>query len=353
MITDFAASVGVYAANKDLLMNALQMPKGAQTNLIASKANQLADAIEKVPGIGKRMKFTRGVLKAGATSADNVLKGRILPIAAVEAGSVVAGATAGAAAVPVYDFFERNFGKDIAVAINSDLANIPEQEVQSNTLTAGIEYFKNSMLWGGGAAAMMPLLKLAGKSFYSALGAKGEKGLELSEYAAKNDLPLPFIAGIDKSKGLGPLATLAQTFFKTIGLYPGIAKVGDQALREAEEQAGKYGLFKSIEGLAPLTKTAQVAAGSYDLFRQRFSKNMSIVGSIYENLYKVADDLGNPNAIKLSRTREASKDFLTEIRSFYAPGTMELLAGSRTSAQKAIEKLSLEGDPLIRIYDFI
>ena len=353
MIADFAASVGTYAANKDLLMNALQMPKGAQTNLIASKANQLADAIEKVPGIGKKMKFTRGVLKAGATSADNVLKGRILPIAAVEAGSVVAGATAGAAAVPVYDFFERNFGKDIAVAINSDLANIPEQEVQSNTLTAGIEYWKNSMLWGGGAAAMMPLLKLAGKSFYSALGAKGEKGLELSEFAAKNNLPIPFIAGIDPSKGFGPLGTLSQTFFKTIGIYPGISKIGDQAIRNAEEQAGKYGLFKAIEGLAPLTKTAQVAAGSYDLFRQRFAKNMSIVGSIYENLYKVADDLGNPNAVKLSRTREAAKDFLTEIRNFYPPGTMELLAGSRTSAQKAIEKLSLEGDPLIRIYDFI
>ena len=80
---------------------------------------------------------------------------------------------------------------------------------------------------------------------------------------------------------------------------------------------------------------------------------MSIVGSIYENLYKVADDLGNPNAIKLSRTREAAKDFITEIRNFYPPGTMELLAGSRTSAQKAIEKLSLEGDPLIRVYDFI
>ena len=146
MIADAAASIGTYALNKDLLMNALQMPKGVQTGLIASKAAQLATAIEKVPGIGNRTKFTKNILTAGAKSADNILKGRILPIATVEAGSVVAGATAGAAAVPVYDFVERNFGKDIAVAINSDLANIPDQEVQSNTLTAGLEYWKNSLL---------------------------------------------------------------------------------------------------------------------------------------------------------------------------------------------------------------
>ena len=45
MIADFAASLGTYAANKDLLMNALQMPKGAQTNLIASKVNFLSKNI--------------------------------------------------------------------------------------------------------------------------------------------------------------------------------------------------------------------------------------------------------------------------------------------------------------------
>jgi hypothetical protein len=56
-----------------------------------------------------------------------------------------------------YDLVNQTVGKDLAVAINNDLADMPEQEVKTDTVASAVEAMKNSLMWGAAGTAMMPI----------------------------------------------------------------------------------------------------------------------------------------------------------------------------------------------------
>jgi hypothetical protein len=73
-------------------------------------------------------------------------------------------------------------------------------------------------------------LGILGKGGRTLFGLKGDKAKELSEYAQKKGLPLPLLATMSKEQKGAWFANLGKTYFKTIGLFPFIAPVGEKAI---------------------------------------------------------------------------------------------------------------------------
>jgi hypothetical protein len=151
------------------------------------------------------------------------------------------------------------------------------------------------LLWGGAATATLPLLAGLGKGVKAALmGLKGEKALALSQFALEKGLPIPLLAAMNG----GPLSGLGKSYFKTVGVFPFVSKIGDQALKDAELKFGKA-FLKDLAGLAPITKTSALSIASLDQFSKQFNKYSDLIASNYTTLMNKADDIGNPAIIKI------------------------------------------------------
>jgi hypothetical protein len=345
-VGDITGSLIPYIRNKDLLINSLSKPNSAQGTLFAKGATELADYIEKVPGLGKKLKFTRGILSYLGKGADAVVSGRYQQLAKTELQSIAGGVIGAGAGVQTYDFVNKSVGKDLAIAIQSDLADLKPQEVESDTTLATVEAMKNSFYWGLGGTAMLPILGAFGKQAKKLFGATGPKALELAQYAQEKGLPLPLIAGLDK----GPFSYFAKTFFKTIGVFPFVSKIGDQALRQAEEKVGKAFLEDLMVG-APIMKTSALSVASLAQFKNNFEKHANLISSNYTALFNKADDVGNPAVIKLNKTKEVTTDFINEHKKLLPP--IDGLGGNYAPVRKGVYELSEQVDPLYQLIDAI
>lgn len=345
-VGDITGSLIPYIRNKDLLVNSLSKPNSAQGTLFTRGALGLADYIEKIPGLGKKLKFTRSVLGSVGRATDAVVSGRYQQLAKTELQSLAGGALGAGAGVQAYDLVNKSVGKDLAIAIQSDLAELKPQEVESDTTLATVEAMKNSLFWGGVGTAMLPVLGMAGKGVKNLFGVKGPKALELAQYAQEKGLPIPLLAGMDK----GPFSFFGKTFFKTVGVFPFVSKIGDQALREAEEKVGKAFLADLMAG-APIMKTSALSVASLDQFKKNFEKHANLISANYTALFNKAEDVGNPAVIKLNKTKEVTTDFINEHKKLLPP--IDGLGGNYAPVRKGLFELSDQVDPLYQLIDAI
>jgi len=345
-VGDITGSLIPYIRNKDLLVNSLSKPNSAQGTLFTKGALELADYIEKIPGLGKKLKFTRSVLGSVGRATDAVVSGRYQQLAKTEIQSLAGGILGAGAGVQAYDLVNKSVGKDLAIAIQSDLAELKPQEVESDTTLATLEAMKNSLYWGLAGTAMLPVLGMAGRGVKNLFGVKGPKALELAQYAQEKGLPIPLIAGMDK----GPFSFFGKTFFKTVGVFPFVSKIGDQALREAEEKVGKAFLEDLMVG-APIMKTSALSVASLAQFKNNFEKHANLISANYTALFNKAEDVGNPAVIKLNKTKEVTNDFIIEHKKLLP--AIDGLGGNYAPVRKGVYELSEQVDPLYQLIDAI
>ncbi|MEY3811088.1 MAG: hypothetical protein RIT11_99 [Pseudomonadota bacterium] len=345
-VGDITGSLIPYIRNKDLLINSLSKPNSAQGTLFTKGALELADYIEKIPGLGKKLKFTRSVLGSVGRATDAVVSGRYQQLAKTEIQSLAGGVLGAGAGVQAYDLVNKSVGKDLAIAIQSDLAELKPQEVESDTTLATLEAMKNSLYWGLAGTAMLPVLGMAGRGVKNLFGVKGPKALELAQYAQEKGLPIPLIAGMDK----GPFSFFGKTFFKTVGVFPFVSKIGDQALREAEEKVGKAFLEDLMVG-APIMKTSALSVASLAQFKNNFEKHANLISANYTALFNKAEDVGNPAVIKLNKTKEVTTDFINEHKKLLP--NIDGLGGNYAPVRKGVFELSEQVDPLYQLIDAI
>ena len=345
-VGDITGSLIPYIRNKDLLVNSLSKPNSAQGTLFTKGALELADYIEKIPGLGKKLKFTRSVLGSVGRATDAVVSGRYQQLAKTEIQSLAGGVLGAGAGVQAYDLVNKSVGKDLAIAIQSDLADLKPQEVESDTTLATLEAMKNSLYWGLAGTAMLPVLGMAGRGVKNLFGVKGPKALELAQYAQEKGLPIPLIAGMDK----GPFSFFGKTFFKTVGVFPFVSKIGDQALREAEEKVGKAFLEDLMVG-APIMKTSALSVASLAQFKNNFEKHANLISANYTALFNKAEDVGNPAVIKLNKTKEVTTDFINEHKKLLP--NIDGLGGNYAPVRKGVYELSEQVDPLYQLIDAI
>jgi hypothetical protein len=354
LMGDLTGSLIPYFRNKDALINSLKLPKATQSKFFAQKAIEMSRYLEKIPRIGGALKFTRGILMGAGKAADAATSARLKPLIITEAQSLAGGALGAGAGVVGYDLVNRSIGKDLAIAINSDLGNLKEQEVDSDTTLAALDAMKNSLLWGGAATATLPLLAGFGKGVKALMGLKGEKALALSQFALEKGLPIPLLAAMNG----GPLSGLGKSYFKTVGVFPFVSKIGDQALKDAELKFGKA-FLKDLAGLAPITKTSALSIASLDQFSKQFNKYSDLIASNYTTLMNKADDIGNPAIIRLDNTKARASDFIKEFGDM-SPKFKEFdwetdaIGNVGANYQKyVLDELSDNVDPLVQFMGFL
>ena len=365
LIGDLTGSLLPYIRNNKALVQSLSMPKAAQSKQFAKAAIGLANQLEKIPRIGKFFKFTKPLLYRMGKSVDSVTSARMKPLLATEAQSLAGGAIGAGAGTVGYDLVNQTVGKDLAVAINNDLADMPEQEVKTDTVASAVEAMKNSLMWGAAGTAMMPILGILGKGGRRLFGLKGDKARELSEYAQKKGLPLPLLATMSKEEKGAILANLGRTYFKTIGLFPFIAPTGEKAIAAAE-RAGTTAFLDDVLNIAPITKTSMLGVGSLNAFRENFQKYGELISDGYKAFDAKVADVGNPAIVQLNKTQEFAQqianDFGQEIPLIGKYTGMiqrgyrdELATGAERLADEALDKtligdLSDRADPLVQLF---
>lgn len=344
LIGSTAGGIIPFVRNQKLLEQALAQPKGAQVGLFAEQAGKIARAIEETPGLGKRLKFTTGILTGAAKAADWFL-GAEKTLAKTQLQSIGGSVLGAGAAIPTYDLVNRSFGKDIAVAINSDLANIPNHEVDRDTTMATLEAMKNTAYWSAAGTALNPVIGMFGSGARSLFGLKGEKALELAQYANEKGLPVPLVTGMDG----GLFSYFGKTFFKTIGIFPFVSRIGDQALRQAEEAVGKAYLA-DLHNFAPVMKTSALSTASFDQIQKNFEKHANLISANYAALMNKVDDIGNPAIIQLTKGRTAASEFINEFKQSIPK--LEGVGG-QYSMRKEVYDLTEQGDPIYQLMDIL
>jgi hypothetical protein len=356
-VGDMTGSLIPYLRNKEALVNSLKLPRAAQSKLFAEKAMALSTYLEKIPRIGKALKFTRGILMGAGKAADAATSARLKPLIMTEAQSLLGGAVGAGAGVVGYDLVNRSVGKDLAIAINNDLANLSDQEVESDTTLSALNAAKYSLLWGGAATATLPFLGALGKGAKAAFGLKNEKALALAQFAQEKGLPIPLLAAMNG----GFLSSLGKSYFKTVGVFPFVSVIGDKALKEAEQATGRAYL-KELAGLAPITKVSALSTASLDQFSKQFNKYSDVIASNYTALMNKAEDIGNPAIIKLDRTRARANEFIQsfgemspKFKEFkYVTDERDVLGQFGANYQKYIfDELSDNQDPLVQLMGFL
>jgi hypothetical protein len=137
-----------------------------------------------------------------------------------------------------------------------------------------------------------------------------------------------------------------------------VSTIGDQALKNAEQQFGKA-FLKDLAGLAPITKVSALSIASLDQFSKQFNKYSDLIASNYTALMNKADDIGNPAIIKLDRTRARASEFIQSFGEM-SPKFKEFNYGEDaigqfgTNYQKyVLDELSDNQDPLVQLMGFL
>ena len=299
-------------------------------------ATRIAD---KLPG---RLKLVGGALRLIARMADVPAKVIASPLGRAEIYSVLGG-TAGAGAGSVtYDMLNEQAGTLIASAITDDLADIPQEEIDRDITLNALDAMKTAAMWNAGAAALTPLIVgPLGKFGRYLLGAKGNKAKELAEYAKEKGLPLPMITALED--GVLP----AQSYFKTVGVFPFVSGIGKEALEKAEQVAGKQYL-ENLVTYAPIMKTSALSSAIYNQAAKVFADRSQLIAAKYNMFDTLAETVGNPAVIKLTKTQQVAEDFMRNYSELFPGFSRNRMAdlGMDINIKDINKLLKMEGDPL-------
>ena len=245
--------------------------------LKAAKAGKLLNrqkltfgrAAEQLPD---SMRFTKGVMRRVASVAD--LPERIVrsPIGQLELASIGGGSVGAGLGSMTYDLTNEAVGDEIVAAMTEDLGNIDRKEIDQNITLNAFDAMKNAAIWNSGAALLGPIIGgIFGKPLSKLFGLRGDKAKELANFARDKGLPIPLISAMESTGFLGPIA---QNYFKTVGVFPGVSSVGYKAFQNVEQAMGKSYLMDLLS-YSPLIRTSVLGHGILDQMNLVFKENVN------------------------------------------------------------------------------
>ena len=341
LVGDIGGSIYPYVAMRKKIFGAAK-----SGNLWVKGPGKLLQSATKVadrlPG---RFKLFGGALKLLARAAD--VPGKILqsPLGRAEVFSVLGGTAGAGAGAVTYDLLNETAGTQIATALGDDLSEIPAGEVDRDTLTNAGVAMKNALYWNAGAAALTPFIFGGlGKLGRTLFGTVGKDQKELAMFARDKGLPLPLLSAMKQD--VGPLGNIGKTYFKTVGVFPFVSAIGRDALQGAEQAAGKR-FLNDLNAYAPLMKTSVLSSSVYKQVNKVFQDNVDLIASKYGAFDALADkSLGGPAVVKLTKSRQAAREFLERFKNEY-PGFTQYDSLVGDIPTKDIDKILLNaGDPI-------
>ena len=353
---DIGASLYYILSNKDKVAEQI-LARGTVKTKSIPLFKTLANALPA------RFKFLKGTLNGfvGRTlvgAADlpvrAVTKAARSPLARFELGTAAVGTLGAGGGSLAYDLANMGIGEQIFYSTMADLGEMEYKPPEKlSVLENALVNMKNAALWNFGATALTPLLMVGGKSLNKLFGTTGERQKELAQFAMEKGLDAPFLAFLEGGLGSG----MAKNYFKTIGVFPGIARVADKGFLNAEEKAARY-FLNNVETIAPIYHQSALAMDSYNQAMKVYAENVRAYDALYKRFYASAEAAGNPRIVDLAATSERAGQFLERFRAEFPDlnTAMRGLPEGRSldnTAQKVLEKLSMEADPFVSFYKYL
>ena len=120
----------------------------------------------------------------------------------------------------------------------------------------------------------------------------------------------------------GPFTNIGKDFLKTVGVFPFIGPIANQAFQGAEQKAGKL-FLNQLTTYAPLMKTGALSHSIYNQAAKVFNDNMDLIGSKYDAFERL-DTVGNPAIIKLDKTVAKAQELKASFGDLF-PDTQKIL----------------------------
>jgi len=311
---------------------------------IGKQMDKVGNVLARGPG---PLKLFGGALKLVGKAAD--LPERVVrsPLGQAEIVSTLTGAVGAAAGSITYDGMNKAAGKTIAGALVQGLADLSDQEIKTNMTYNAANEFKDSLIYGGAASAFTPFLTgVLGKVGRKILPTKKGPDMDnMLDYIKENDLPAPFIAHLDQNKGAG---RLAANFFKTAGVFPGIASMGESAISKAEI-AGANLYLNQFLNYAPLLKVSAMSSAIYNQVAKTYNERIALIGSSYAKLHADVAAAGNPKLISLERTKKEALEFIKNYKDTY----IDLTGAYNVDFKNIAKVLQNQGDSMYLYYNYL
>jgi len=345
LVGDLTGSIAPYVYNRQQIFGAAKSGNLWQRGPgpLLQKASVIAD---RLPG---RFKFLGGALKLLARASDVPTKVLQSPLGRTELYSVLGGTAGAGAGAITYDVLNETAGVKIASAIADDLSEVKQSEVDRDILTNAAVAMKNAFMWNAGAAALSPFVfGPMAKGLSKLFGTVGPDQKKLAEYARDKGLPIPLLSAM-KDEALegrpAALADLGKKYFRFLGVFPFVSRVGKDALQGAEQEAGKMYL-NNLAAYAPIVKASVLSDALYKQATKTYASNVDLYTQAYNKFDSLVAATGNPALIKLTKTQQAAKEFLEQNKNLF-PEFSRFVDGFGDLDTKTLEKvLTKSGDPI-------
>ena len=345
LVGDLTGSIAPYVANRQQIFGAAKSGNlwNRGPGPLLTKATAIAD---RLPG---RFKFLGGALKLLARASDVPAKVVQSPLGRTELYSVLGGTAGAGAGAITYDVLNETAGVKIASAIGDDLSEIKQSEVDRDIVTNAAVAMKNAFYWNAGAAALGPFIfGPMAKGIRNLFGTVGPDQKKLAEFARDKGLPIPLLSAMKDDvltgKG-GTFAELGKKYFRFLGVFPFVSKVGRDALQGAEQEGGKM-FLNNLSAYAPIVKASVLSDSVYKQATKTYAKNVDLYTQAYNKFDSLVAATGNPALIKLTKTQQAAKEFLEQNKNLF-PEFSRYVDGFGDLDTKTLEKvLTKSGDPI-------
>ena len=346
-------SLGAYAwlQDKDKLVNSLKKGMGAvefgvnreALNFRTGQWDKYEKLLSNMPVVRNIKPFSRlaGVVGKMADGFRQIRKAGPTQFMQTELKSIAYGT--GGAGIGSLTFDAANYATDFTAASSMDLAELTDDDVAKlppgqREAYHALEAMNNAMVFNAGAAALGPLLQLAGGGVKKVLGLSTPEVEQLARYTKETGVPTNLFALADPNAGF--LARGMKNILNVVGIFPATAGPGIKYKTEIEQETFKS-MLDHLNAGAPYAHAELLSLGSLNQMKQNFRQYMDTIGLKYDVVFKEADLLGpEMKIIPIQNLSKATENLITSLKAQY-PG-MDL------QMDKRVAELTEFDDPLVK-----
>ena len=318
----------------------------------------LGDKLKKLPNIKGPVGLPIRALSNLGGMVDNTIDffsklrnyGATQPLSTF-AKSTLGGAGGAFAGSTAYEI--ANLGSDFVGATSQDLANLTDNDIRKLPVSDriffnGLTEAYNDLLWAGGATALIPLIKYAGKEgLKNTLGLNSQQSKDIAKAYERTGMK-PSIASL--IPGENSFQNFFKKFFSTIGVYPlvsgPLAKVNkDLNLRLTNEE-----FLKTVDNLnmAPASNISLMNYAGINQMRAEWKRVLQTINQEYDHVKKVYDEIGNPAFIPTQSIKQETERLIQGLKEQY-PADQYLFSG----LEKGARELTEVDDPIVQYIKYL
>jgi hypothetical protein len=227
------------------------------------------------------------------------------------AKSVLAGGAGAAAGSAAFDI--ASLGSDFVGATSQDLANLTNNDIRKLPFTErllynGLTEAYNDILWAGGATALIPLVKFAGRDMVkNSLGLNSEQSKAIAKAVAAL---IP---------GEGAFQGFFKKFFSTIGVYPLVSGPLAKVNKELSAKLTQEEFLKTVDNLnmAPASNISIMNYAGINQMRKEWERVWKAIDTEYGAVRETIDQIGNPAFIPTQNIKQSTTQLLDNLKREY------------------------------------